>query len=315
MINLTNAFKDAASLAEKWSFYDFVKSIKDVEPSLQDIRIDWRFSDLNSYSEIVNSFMKDWQVSNLSDRTWICLSIGRKRVAYIRSDMPLAFFLEEYRSANLERLAEQVKVITLFCTSFSRREYCIDLSSEREMLPLCNRERQFWNMPEEIVSPLGFSIEELWWATTLKPVTPESPNNITNKIIGAARKSDSEEWNRNILECFHKHLDNFTIEVETDTGSEWGRLFKSDTFIAFLRLDMPLVIALRDRSHIAQNFIGKHLDPTFQLIEVEDFEKSINTVDKGALEECLPQWKLHSLPKFFSILDFVDETEFIGYKT
>lgn len=312
MIDLTDLFKEAASLSEKWSCDEFIQLSKNLVPSLQDVKVDWRFSDLNSYSEITESFIIDWHFSNLADRTWVCLNLGKKRIAYIRNDMPLCFFLEKYKSNTLTGLTGRTKVVNLFCTSFSEKDYCIDLSMEKEMLPPSNQERRFWNMPKTIVSPEAFSIEELWWATTLQPIEPKLPNDISKQIVMAVSKPNRKNWYASVFKYFQNQSKSFVLKIDMDgSGSKWARLLKDSTLIAFLRLDIPLIIALKCSSELVQNFTKEYIDPDFYIIEVNDYEERKNTVNRKYLEKYIPQWKLNYLPKFFSIMDFVDETEFI----
>ncbi|MBP0019464.1 MAG: hypothetical protein J7647_18165 [Cyanobacteria bacterium SBLK] len=132
--NLTSYFLEARSFLPQWSLQntDLLAAIVKFVPNS---RIDW-----------------EWETGEF----WASVFIEEKWIGTIRSDIAIAFFLEEYSPFMVELMAEYgVKLIVV--KDFETKEFKLD----REK---CDRLFvEFRN--GEAVDLERLSIADLWWAT------------------------------------------------------------------------------------------------------------------------------------------------------
>ncbi|MEM9540594.1 MAG: hypothetical protein AAGA60_13965 [Cyanobacteria bacterium P01_E01_bin.42] len=132
--NLTSYFLEARSFLPHWSLQNSDLLSKIVK-SIPNSRIDW-----------------EWETGEL----WASIFIEEKWIGTIRSEIAIAFFLEEYSLSIVELMAEYgVKLVVV--KDFETKEFKIEKEKCDRLFVECRN--------GEAVDLERLSIADLWWAT------------------------------------------------------------------------------------------------------------------------------------------------------
>jgi hypothetical protein len=93
--DLTNSVDKAIQQAESWSIKEVFRIARLLQKLIPGTTLEWEWKDLDYWSDFTK-IQVEWNHMSHDEKTWLSITKGKERVAYLRIDFPLVFLLDKY---------------------------------------------------------------------------------------------------------------------------------------------------------------------------------------------------------------------------
>lgn len=298
-IDIEKYFNRAIKLAEYWSIENLFSTARILQKKIPGSLLEWDCQDLEYWSDFTGLQIY-WFLIGYDEMTWLSIEKDKKKVAYLRVDLPLLILLDKY--AEIIKDEDIFKNIEIFIVpDFSSKIYTIKQKYLEKLFLRRNNSIDFFNSFINNFDLQKFSIQEFWWYSIIPPPEKQVKLDLTNLFIELDH-SNTLTPKELLLET--NKITNYIpgSHLNYEDGEGWASITTSKEVVCFIGVYLSIIFALDKYVEIIQESL--EVD-NIVILPVDSFEKEEYSMDFSLMKEEYPSWPLQYFPPVFSIYDFM----------